>query len=235
MTTPNTLIIDAIIGLGKFDPEETPQDVYMQHGLRTLNRIVMMWATQNLMIPYTTSENFALVAGTASYTMGTGGTASATRAKRLLSAYYRDSNSLDTPVSILNQRQYNNISDKALAGVPDRLFYDPTFPVGTIYLWRVPDGGGYRLYIESTKELHDTLVLATEMSLAGEYEFAIVANLRNALAGSYGVTVTNFMVTEADDAVRTIKAMNLANRMEEMDMPAWAGATGSTWNINEGP
>jgi len=235
MTTTRELITDAVIGLGKFDPEETPAAHYMQHGLRALNRMVKSWATENLMIPYTTSESFALAGGTASYTMGTGGTASSARAKRILNAYYRDSNSLDHPVGILNQRQYNAITQKSLAGIPDRLFYDPTYPIGTIYVWKVPDGAGYTMYIESTKELHDTLALADEISLDGEYEAAIVANLRNMLAGAYGVQITNYMVSEADDLKRTIKNLNLANRLEEMDMPAGVITSTRSWSINEGP
>lgn len=234
MTTARELITDSIIDLGKFDPEETPAAHYLSHGLRVFNRITKSWAAENLMIPYTTSESFALSSGTASYTMGSGGTASSTRAKRILNAYYRDSNSLDNPVGILNQRQYNAITDKSLAGVPDRLFYDPAYPTGTIYVWRVP-GAGYTMFIESTKELHSTIALVTEISLAGEYEAAIVAALRNALAGAYGVPVTNFMVQEADELKQKIKNLNLANRMEEMDMPAGVITSSGTWDINQGP
>ena len=233
MTTVNTLITDAMIDIGAVDPADTPSASELAHGLRVLNRMLGAWATENLLIPYTTTENFSLTSGTASYTMGAAGTASSSRAKRITGGYIRDSNSYDYPLTIIDQRRYNDIANKALSGRPDFLYYDPVYPVGVIYFYKTP-GTGYTAYIESIKELHAALALGETVSLSTEYEDAIVLNLANRLAPSYGATVSQLMFDDADNAKRNIKNQNLANRLETMDMPSWASGAGRPYNINEG-
>lgn len=232
MTTARQLIIDSIIDLGQHDPEETPQDAELQFGLRVLNRLIDDWAGSNLLIPYTTSENFALAAGTASYTMGAAGTASATRAERIAdSCYVKDSDGYSYPVKVIDQKRYNGIQNKILQGRPDRLFYDPVYPIGIITFYKVPDST-YTAYIESIKTLHADMILTTDLSLPARYENFIVMALRNRLAGSYGVQVTLLMLEDLDKAERRIKNLNLANRLEEMQMPAGAGGYSTQYNIN---
>ena len=217
MTTARTLIADSLISLGEFDPTEAIDADALTFGLRTFNRMIGVWAAQNLLIPYTTSENFA-GSGSASYTMGTAGTASTTRAKRILDAYANDG-TYDYPIEIIDQHKYNRIFDKSNTSTrPFVLFYDPVYPVGVIYLYYVPSAA-YTIYIESTKDLHSTLALATTVSLPLEYEEAIVLNLRNKLAPSYERAVTQGMRYEANEALRIIKNLNAANRQEEMELP----------------
>ena len=233
MAVINTLITDALMDIGAINPEDTPSSSELAHGLRVFNRMIGSWAAENLLISYTTTESFSLVSGTAAYTMGSGGTASSSRAKRITDAYIRDSNSYDYPLTIIDQRRYNGILNKALSGRPDLLFYDPVYPVGVIYFYMTP-GSGYTAYIESTKELHASLALAESVVLPGEYENAIVLNLANMLAPSYGVTVSQAMYINADKALRVIKNLNLSNRLETMDMPAGVGGAGRPYSIEAG-
>jgi len=217
MTTARELVTDALIDLGEFDPTETIDAADLVRGIRVLNRMLSLWSVQNLLAPYTISESFA-GSGSASYTMGTAGTASATRAKTILNAYANDGSN-DTPIEIIDQRKYNNIPDKSTAGTPEFLFYDPIYPVGVIYLYRVPSAS-YTIHIESTKELTGTLAIATTLLLPPEYEEAIVTNLTIRLAPSYKVQITPFMYQAASDSLKPIRNLNAANRLEEMSMPA---------------
>ena len=234
MTTARQLIQDAIIDLGQLAVDDTPDAASMKFGLRTLNRMLGSWANERLLIPYTETENFAISSGSASYTMGSGGTASSVRAKKITDCYIEDSQSYDRPIEIIDQRRYNKISNKALTGIPSQLFYDPVYPVGVIYFYKVP-GGSYTAYIESLKILHSTLALGTTLALDVEYEDAIVLSLRNRLAKSYGVNVTMEMFAEAKDAKDLIKLTNAGNIIEQMDMPAGVGGySQESYNINEG-
>ena len=232
MTQAQILIQDSIYDIGQGDPNQSIPSGALTHGLRTLNRMIGQWSTQGLLIPYSTTENFNTTSSV-SYTMGSGGTASTTRANRITNAYIRDSNSLDSPLPVKDQVAYNALSNKSLSGRPNILFYDPVFPVGVIYLDRVPDGT-YTIYIESNKNLHSTLELATEISLPIEYELAIVSNLSLLLAPSYGVSLSPLQVRTADDSLRNIKNQNSGNRQYEMNMPAGVGGRGNPYNINEG-
>lgn len=233
MTTARTLIKDAVIDLGAHDPGESLSGGDASHGLRVLNRMIKAWSGENLMIPFTTTDSFSVSSGTASYTYGTSGTASSTFARAVLGGYIRDTGGIDRPLTVIDQHRYNSIRDKDLGGIPDRIFYDPTYPTGTLYFYKSPTAG-YTAYIESIQDLHSELSLATTVSLDGVYEDAIVLNLRNRLARSFGVAVDVLMMKEADDAKRVIKTLNLNNRMEEMDIPAGMGGRVQTYSIEEG-
>jgi len=231
MATINTLISDALIDLGRLSPSETIDPNDLVHGLRVANRLFGKWATKNLLIPYTTTESFA-GSGSASYTMGAAGTASSSRALRILEAYCSDG-SFDYPIDIITQREYNSISDKSYAGRPEVLFYDPIYPIGILYLWRVPSAS-YTIYIDSVKILHATLSLGDTVTLSPEYEDFVVMGLRNRLAGSFGIQVTPYMLKEFTDAENDIKILNSANRSVIMDMPSIFGGGGTAYNIEEG-
>jgi hypothetical protein len=233
MTTAREIITDAIIDLGQHDPEETPQLYELNRGLRLLNAMIDEFVGDNLLIPYTTSENFACT-GATSYTMGSGGTASSTRAETLKdSCYVKDSNNLSYPVRVIDQRTYNNIMNKTLIGRPGVLFYDPIYPIGILYPYKVPDSG-YTMYIESVKSLNGDLSLDTALTLPARYTNFLIISLRNRLAGSYGVQVTQIMLLDIDKAERRIKKINSANRLEPMDMPAGCCGTSRVYDINSG-
>lgn len=231
MTTINELLSDTLIDLGKLSPSETIDPADQVHALRVANRLFGRWAVNNLLIPYTTTESFS-GSGSASYTMVSGGTASSVRALRIVDAYSSDG-TYDRPIKIINQDQYNLIHDKSYTGRPSVLFYDPVYSTGVIYLWRVPSSS-YTIYIESIKYLHAALSLGDTVSLSKEYEDFIILSLRNRLAGSFGVPVTQDMRMEYIIAERDIKILNSANRSLTMNMPAGFGGETSGYNIKEG-
>ena len=230
MGTINTLISDALIDLGKLSPSENIEPEDLAHGVRVANRLFGRWSAQKLLIPYTTTESFA-GSGSASYTMGTAGTASSVRALRIIDAYSSDG-TYDRPIKIIGQREYNGISDKSYDGRPSVLFYDPLYAVGYIYLWRVPSSS-YTIYIESIKALHSTFSVGTTVSLSTEYEDFVVLGLRNRLAGSFGIQVTPMMLKEFIDAERIIMNLNLSNQREVMNMPSMFSGDNYKYNIKE--
>ena len=232
MTTVNTIVSDALIDLGRLSPADTINASDLAHGIRVINRLIGRYATRNLMIPYTTSENFD-GSGLAYYTMGTAGTASSARAIRIMSAFVNDSASAATPIKILGQEEYNNIYDKTTTGQPHSLFYDNLYPIGYIWLYPVPSAS-YTIYIESVKYLHAALSDGNTVSLSVEYEDFLVLALRNRLAGSYGIPVTGDMLMELMNAERDIKLLNSSNQTNIMDMPVGFGSTGNTGTFESG-
>jgi len=220
MTTARSLITDAYIDLFH-DPAQTLPAKLASYGLRVLNRMIGAWSNRSILIPYTITENFSLSSGQASYTMGTAGTASTTRAIKLIDCYITDSNGYSYPQEIIDQRKYNQILNKTLGGRPDVVFYDPVYPAGVLYFHKVPDSS-YTAYIESEKNLDPSLDLSDDINLDVTYEEAIVLNLRNRLAGK-DIEVTNKMLREAKEALDAIGNVNASNRLEEMDMPAMPG------------
>src|SRR3989304_3591307 len=95
--------------------------------LVSLNNMLGTWGIDGLIVPFTTSENFPLVAGQSLYTIGASGNFNTVRPLEILHAYIRDSSGIDHIVNPMDKRQYAEISNKAADGRPGRFYYDPQY------------------------------------------------------------------------------------------------------------
>jgi hypothetical protein len=218
MTTAQTLITDAYIESRVTDSIDGPETNQLTVGLRFLNRIIARASAKNILIPYSTSENFSVTTSSASYTMGSGGTASSSRARKITNCYLRDSTGYDHTVEPTTEQNYNAIVDKDFPGKPAIFFYDPAYPVGTVYFWPYPDAS-YTAYIESQKDLHSTLSLGTTLSLPGEYEEALVLSLGAKLARANGSPNEMSLLSEASAVWRSIAGLNMSKRIPRIRLP----------------
>lgn len=226
MTTAQTLITDAYTESQVVDPVDGPDGNQSVLGLRFLNRIIGRLSTQGVIIPYSTSESFTADASQASYTMGTAGTASSTRAKNIKSAFIRDSSNYDYALSPAAEKNYNSIYDKILSGQPAIFFYDPVYPVGVLYLYPVPNAT-YTVFIESDKDLHSTLALSDTLSLPAEYEDALVLFLGAKLSRQNGTQVEQSLWGDANSAWQSIARRNIAQRVPVATGLPWTGGASS--------
>lgn len=150
--------------------------------------------------------------------MGSGGTASTTRARKITNCYVRDSANVDYPVEIISEKDWNNIPVKGTTGRPYRLFYDPVYPIGVIYFYFKP-ATTYTAYIESVKDLHSTLSLGTSISLPTEYEDALVVTLAVKISRVNGSPVEQSLRADAYDAWKSIGRLNMADRVPIANLP----------------
>src|SRR5574337_1078774 len=129
------LIKASIRLIGAYAPGETPPAEDLNDGLSALNIMLDSWFVDRTLVYAVTKENFPLVVGQSSYTIGTGGNFNTTRPFKIEGAYTRDSNSVDYPIEVTdNQNRYNLIGQKTTQGRPYFLLYDPQISMGTIYL-----------------------------------------------------------------------------------------------------
>lgn len=231
MATVQELLKDSLRKIGVIATGQTPTNDELQDALRDLNRMLEVWSTKQIQVFASAEDNFSLVAGTVSYTMGTAGTASSVRAKKILSGFTRDSDNYDQPVEIISEKQYNAIPDKTTQGRPYYLFYDPKYALGYIYLYPTPDSTE-TMYIESLKLLHTAFTaLTTTVSLPGEYEEAIVFNLAVRMAPEYGLPVPIEVAAIAASSLADIIELNASNQVEKVGLDPGITGSGRRYNI----
>jgi len=190
-----------------------------------------VWSTKQILVHASAEDNFALVAGTASYTMGTAGTASSTRAKKIHNAFIRDSDNYDHAVEIISENQYNAISKKTTQSRPYWLFYDPKYPLGYIYLYPTPDAVE-TAYIESLQLLQSITNVTTTISLPGEYEEPIIYNLAIRLAPEHEVPIPNEVMAIAMASLDAIGVLNAANQIETVPLDPGIAGGGLMYDID---
>lgn len=228
MPTATTILQRALQAIGNVGTGETPSSDDMDTAFQALNDMLDSWSTDKLYVFETLEENFPLVSGTASYTIGDGGDFDTTRPIKIDKAYVRLSG-IDYDLEIINGSAYADIPQKtSIVTIPEFLWYNPTLPLGTIKFDPVPQAS-LTLFIQTSKQLTQFATQATNVTLAPGYAEAIRYSLMPRLAAEGLGEVTQEQITMAQSSVERIKTNN--SRIPVLKNEFY---TGSRFNIFRG-
>ncbi len=125
---------------------------------------------------------------------------------------------VEIPRSLLTDDAYQAI---ALKNLPNAMFtavyYNPTYPLGTIYLWPTPNTSIHDLVLYLPKQLSTFVDLSYEYNVPPGYEDALEWNLAKVFIAAYAVkepTIIQSVIGMATTSLATIKRQN--TRMSDM-------------------
>ena len=233
--TARDMIRDALQEIGALGVGEAVTDADAQAGLVRLNSLIDTWQTERLTIYNLYREVFSLVASQASYTIGPTG-ADFTCAVRPTFIQHAGiiftSSGTDTeiPIKIITDDEYAALRIKAITStLPTKLYYNPTFPLGTIYLWPVPSDSSVDLALYIPVPLTAGLSLNSNLVLAPSYEEAVRYNLAIRLAPIFGRPVDATVGMLSTESKATLKRSN--QRADEMRVDEAIVSQGAAFNI----
>lgn len=209
MPTANDIITRAFRRARVIGKDQVPTADEAADALAELNDQLDNGWNERLLTYRVLQENFALVAGQASRTIGTGGNFNTTRPLQLLDGCFVRRNGIDYGLTVLKDRVlYDNIVAKTGAsGIPEYVFYDAAEPLGTLYFWPVPDQAD-QVYLNSPARLQGTLALVTQLVLPPGYNTLVLNGLAIAIAPEYGVEVPDSVKKAFGRIVRALKRTN---------------------------
>lgn len=221
-TTPRAVITLAlkksgVTGVGQVASVDDLADAFTD-----LNMMLAQWSRRRW-IDLRLSDLVLPLTGVPSYTIGTGATLVAARPDRIEAAYVRLNGAavgtIDYPLQVLGSREdYNDITLKRQGGYPAVLYYDPTYPIGTIFIWPV---GNAPIEVHLTVKGGEVAQFATlddTIMLPDEYQEAILYNLAVRLRASYQIGAEPIISALAVSSLATIRAMN--TQIEMLKMPS---------------
>jgi hypothetical protein len=192
--------------IGAIGQNETPSSSEASDGLLALNDMLDSWSTDRTYIYSILQENFPLVSGTVSYTMGVGGDFNTTRPTEIDNVFVR-LNDTDFALKSINSQDYNSITSKSNnGGIPEYYFYNPSFPLATIQLWGSPSSD-LTIYINSWQQLQQFADLTTDYTLPSGYNRALAYGLAMEIAPEYGMTLTQEAI-----GIATLSQANIRNK-----------------------
>lgn len=200
----------AVLGVGK-----TPKTGDLDDNLIKLNDMLDEYNTNSLMVPYRTQIDHVLN-GSRSYTIGSGGDINTTRPVYILSAF-STRNEVDYPVYIARAKdEYDRIVKKGITGIPRLVYYEPTVPLGTLYVYYTGDASD-TLHLNVRGQLSAFPDTTTDMDLAPGYKKLIYSNLAIEIAPSYEVTASAETVKKAKESMASIKRLNRQSPVMRFD------------------
>lgn len=185
--------------------EDDPSTEVLDNGLLALNAILSEWGTTPWGTYTTQQETHTLTAGTASYTIGSGGTINTTRPTEILGAFVR-SGTTDYPLRILSVGDYRKFPEKTTQGTPSGIYYATAYPLATIYLYPVPSAT-MTLYFDSRKALSAYASTAVSLALPPEYETALKYATAIDWAPELSVTVSQEVVARANETKKNLRRL----------------------------
>lgn len=210
MTTARNIIKRALQRNGVLTKDEDPSGDEASDGLSMLNDMISSWSNDSLLIYARQQENFPLVSGQASYTIGSGGDFNTGRPLQILTAFTRIG-SIDYPIDIIPDDAFDRITQKSISSsIPSAMKYEASFPLGVITIYPVPTTG--TLYIRTEKELTQFATLDTDVELPPGWNKALTYNLAVESAGEYGQPVDEATYQLAMNALGKIKTAVARNK-----------------------
>lgn len=236
--TANDIIRLALKMAGVLVAGQTPSAEDVNDSLTILNSMLGGW-NQNRWMVYHLVDIACPSANKQSYTVGPGADFNVTRPDRLQFVYARLEgegipNSLgriDYPLAIVEaHEEYAAISLKQLTSFPTIAFYDATFPIGTLYIWPIPNDN-FEIHILVKETLTQFTDLNQPMNLPPEYYDAILYNLAGRLMVIYRQPIDKGIVALADAALNTVRVAN--HRVPNLKMPHGLARHGGAWAAHD--
>ena len=193
----------ALRGLGVLPVGVSASGSKMTEAITTLAQILRTWEAQGMQGWLRKINTFSLVVGTASYTLGSGGTGLAERPNEVHAAWLRDTDG-DVELRILERKEYFGLFDKADAGDPAGVFYDPQSPLGKLYVYPVTESSGQTLVLDYSRSLTTVSAASDVLDVTPEAELAIKWNLAMELSPSYRLKLSESVVANAAKAQQAL-------------------------------
>lgn len=243
--TYQTLVTDVLLELNRVAAGDTPDAVDATFVLGKVNRILNNWNADS-QAPWSTNFNtYTLTANLSPHTIGPTGTFTETqRPVSVDGAMLRLTGSspvVEQPIALWNRQQWMRESVKGLAAsTPYALFYDPSWPNGSLYLWPVPNYAyGLRL---QTRYVIAAVLLTTLLSttLPPGYRDALTLTAAEDCLNAYGAQLSplqaQILMTKAQQARARIFANNrFSPNLATRDSGLGMGDTGSrAWDYRTG-
>lgn len=210
-TVLNLALKDAqVIGEGDTASAETTADA-----LETLSEMLALWQIERMYV-YAQKDDSFVPTGAQSYTVGSGGVVDITRPVKIDAAYW-NYNGSDIPIEILTSfEDYEYIITKTFVSNPNVMFYLPSYPLGTLYLYPQPNNG--TVHLVTRVQLPIPATTTDTLTLPPEYVLPIRASLAEMLCATFHTPLSPDIASLAARSRKVLKRNNL--RINELSMPA---------------
>tara|TARA_R110000787_G_scaffold72632_2_gene161941 strand:+ start:209 stop:919 length:711 start_codon:yes stop_codon:yes gene_type:complete len=212
------------------DAEEEPTGAEAQDGLTTMNDLIDSWSLDHSYVYTVRTDTLTWTANNESRTIGASGNFVTTRPVKIHpSTYYTDVNGNDYQFTqIATRAGYTSIVDKGTTStLPQYMYYEPSFPNGTIYIWPVPDAS-ITIQLSSREQLSSLALLTTAVSFPPGYKQAFVTSLAEEIAAEFGVAVPPEVGKSAFKARTKVRRANRRTPISQVE----AGLINSSRSFN---
>lgn len=231
--TQQQIIDQAVTTLGVYQPGETVDPSIVAYAQTMLTELIDSWATQALTVLTVDRAVWDITAGKGGpddpYTLGPGGdwdTGTAARPEEICNANLllngQSGVPIEIPLAIITDDMYAQQAIKTQTNpLPQWLYYNPTIPLGRVYLWNVPTNATNQIVLYTptlTPQFADldTTAYVCPPGYAKAFRLCLASALITALSVSGEVAAR--VTRDAEQALIDLKLNNAKMADLELDM-----------------
>lgn len=219
--TSADLIARAMRIAGVLASGEIPSAAESADVLVIANQMLEAWGAEELMVFTLTIQQFTLVAGTQSYTMGTGGAFNVVRPPKIDYAVIVSLNNpaqpLDLPIKMYTDAEWAEVRVKNIpSSLPQGVYDDGGFPLRTLSYWPIPSVQ-VQTKLGCWTPLTQLDSSATDFLFPPGYMEAIVYNLAVRIDAEWPGNIKPSAGVIATEALRRIKSINITPTVLKCD------------------
>ena len=233
MATTKQLIDSALRSIGVIAAGEQAPAHEMNDALLTVKQMLDSWSNDSLAVFALVHEDFPLTGGR-TFTIGPGADFDTVRPFAIEHMRIRDAGGREAMVRLASFNEWAGIALKdTVVTFPWRAYYEPNFPVGTLYFDTIPEPGNL-LRMTNRKPLADLPGLTEDMEFPPGYERVIRLGLAMELAPEYGKEISQLAAMQFASAYQAIKRTNSRSRMLTLEVDS-ALTRSRSYDITHGP
>lgn len=176
-------------------------------GLAKCNLILDRWNVQRKCAFAETLTPYALTPHLAPHTIGPTGTWVVVQRPVTIEAINWITGTTHAPITLRDREWYLNLGTPSLEGIPTDLYYEPSFPNGTLNFYPVPSvSDSIELMVRG---LLSAVTLTTQLSLPPGYRDALMKTLAEELVGVMHVPMPQLLPMQAKEARAVIFEANV--------------------------
>lgn len=222
--TPNDVIDFAMKLAGVLGQGQTATGEDLADAFKALNMMLAQWQRKRFML-WALEDTGFISTGAQSYTVGPGGDYNIPRPDKLRYAYVRQFGLMtnapyttDYKLTILDSREdYSLITLKKLGSFPRWIYYQPDFPLGSIFPWPIPDANLYEVHIVTPMGMQTFTLPSDQILMPLEYLETLCFNLAVRLCPMFGNEAPAEVLGLAKASMTTVRVANDA--IGEMELP----------------
>lgn len=232
MTTPRILIKDALKKINVLGEGESPSYEMENDAFRELNRMLGQWSNKNLLVYGIQFEEFSLVAGQNTYTIGSGGDFNTTAPREITKMFIRYSGNNESEMNKLDSNQWGRVSDKTTqSSMPHSWYADMNYPLRNIYIYPTPSEVK-TVILHNYRQFSAFSTLTETISMPPGYEETLLYNLARRIAPDYEKEASATVVKYAEDGLADLKRKNKTENIVRFDSAITNG--NHSFDINTG-
>lgn len=207
-TSAQDIINRALRLLAQLESGESATANETADALAALNALIDSWRNEALMCYALQEVTYNITgSGVQAFSIGPSGTVVSTRPISIVDAYVTYLG-VDTNVAIVEMPQWDAIPLKTVTStIPDRLYYRPDMPDGTVQIYPVPMSPSL-LHMVVSVPLESFASASSTLQLPPGWVDALVYNLAVAIAPEYEMDARHSVIAQARNAKAGVKRAN---------------------------